>query len=163
VSQPALEEENQQLTDNQRAHLAEARSDTARALFAMAAFTVLAYVDLRSKCVTTRLSWLWFLRAACVAFLKTLCYIAPLVAILIILPFVLLCNVLNVFEMHGFVRWLEVGPAAYVVRYGPCATRRCAERHRGRVCASAYGASCMALTRRRVRVLRFTQTCQCTL
>ncbi|EOD10508.1 hypothetical protein EMIHUDRAFT_215777 [Emiliania huxleyi CCMP1516] len=102
-----------------QAALSEARSDAARELVCMATFTALAYFDLRARCVTTRLSWLWFLRAASAAAVRTLCYVAPLVAVLLVLPFVLLCSALQRLGLSAAAAWLSAGPADYCLRYGP--------------------------------------------
>ena len=103
----------------QRAALAEAKADAVKELLAIGSFTLLAYADLRSRCVSTRLSWLWFLRAAVVAALKTMCYLAPLVAFIVILPFLLLCSLLDALGLHVIVELLTHGPGAYLLRYAP--------------------------------------------
>ena len=95
------------------------KGDAVKELLAIGSFTLLAYADLHSRCVSTRLSWLWFLRAAVVAALKTMCYLAPLVAFIVILPFLLLCSLLDALGLHFIVELLTHGPGAYLLRYAP--------------------------------------------
>ena len=108
-----------QLDAEEREELDEAKSDALRALLCMAAFTALAYADLRSRCVGTRLSWLWFIRAACAACLKTICYIAPVVALVSFVPLLLLCKGLESLGLAVTARWILAVPARYLLQHGP--------------------------------------------
>ncbi|KAL1520398.1 hypothetical protein AB1Y20_021984 [Prymnesium parvum] len=83
----------------------------------MLAFIALAYADVRARVgADSRVSWLWFLRAAAAAALKTCFLYGPLVALLVALPAALLLVVL---QARGHDVRLLVAPVEFCLSYGP--------------------------------------------
>lgn len=93
------------------------QAQTRKAVLTVLSFTMLAYFDVRTRVShDKRVSCLWFLRAAAIAAVKTLLFLAPLLAVLIALPAALL-----VFWMQraGYDVKAYEAPLQFCLSYGP--------------------------------------------
>ena len=120
-----------------------------RSLWTLLAFTVLAYGDVRTRCPPgLRVSWLWFCRAAGYAALKTMCVLAPLIAIAVLFQYMLLRSLLQtlgvgVTALDPLVRILsQYGPYASVYWVIKADFARSQAARAGSACA--VGANCMS-------------------
>ena len=95
----------------------EQKQQARKAVLTLCSFTALAYLDVRTRTSPDkRVSCLWFARAAAGAAIKTIFVLAPLLAMLIALPYFVLANVL---QSMGRDFMVVVGPLRFCTSYGP--------------------------------------------
>ena len=95
----------------------EQKEQARKAVLTLCSFTALAYVDVRARTSPDkRVSCLWFARAAAGAAIKTIFVLAPLLAIIIALPYFLLASLL---QSMGRDFMVVVGPLRFCTSYGP--------------------------------------------